>query len=146
MYHLSPFTYLVDGMLSTGLANTKVVCSSIEFATFNAPSGKTCAEYLRPYIDSVGGYIGEGTGNATQDCKLCPSSETNAVLVGLSSNYSLRWRNFGILWVYVGFNICAALFLYWLARVPKKQKVLEHAPPGKGASRVQSRRSEVKKG
>jgi flagellar biosynthesis/type III secretory pathway M-ring protein FliF/YscJ len=32
-----------------------------------------------------------------------------------------RWRNFGLLWVYVVFNIFAAVFFYWLARVPKNK-------------------------
>jgi hypothetical protein len=40
----------------------------------------------------------------------------------VSSNYSDAWRNFGILWVYVIFNIFGALFLYWLIRVPKVKK------------------------
>jgi ABC-type multidrug transport system permease subunit len=33
-----------------------------------------------------------------------------------------RWRNFGLLFVYVAFNVFGALFLYWLTRVPKKAK------------------------
>lgn len=33
-----------------------------------------------------------------------------------------RWRNFGIMWAFIIFNIFGALFLYWLTRVPKKAK------------------------
>lgn len=143
MYYLSPFTYLVEGMLVTGLANTDVVCSSIELKIFNPPSGKTCAEYLDPYISAFGGYLQENTRNSTQDCNFCPASKTNTVLANLSVHYSNRWRDFGILWAYVLFNICAALFLYWLARVPRKQKVVEEAPAD--MSRTQSRRSGPKK-
>lgn len=143
MYYLSPFTYMVEGMLVTGLANTKVVCSSIEFSTFNPPSGKTCIEYMDSYIRQSGGYLLEGTQNNTRDCKFCSASETNTVLATMSAHYSHRWRNLGILWAYVLFNICAALFLYWLARVPRKQKVLEEAPTD--MSRTPSRRSGPKK-
>lgn len=142
MYYLSPFSYLVEGLLATGLANTDVVCSSIEFKTFNSTnstSDKTCEEYMRPHISALGGYLQENTRNSTQNCKFCPSSETNTVLAGLSVHYSNRWRDFGILWAFVLFNICAALFLYWLARVPRKQKVSEEAPSD--ISRTQSRRS-----
>lgn len=146
MYYLSPFTYLVEGMLATALSNTDVVCSSIEILTFNPPSGQTCSEYLNPYTAVRGGKLVLGTDNATQDCKFCSASETNAVLTGLSASYSHRWRNFAIMWAFIGFNICAALFLYWLARVPSKQKVLDEPPP-EAASRVQSRsaKSEAKK-
>lgn len=143
MYYLSPFTYLVEGMLVTGLANTDVVCSSIEFNTFNPPSGKTCAEYMEPYISAFGGYLQENTGNSTPKCQFCGASKTNTVLASLSVHYSNRWRDFGILWAYVLFNICAALFLYWLARVPRKQKFVEEAPAD--MSRTQSRRSGPKK-
>ncbi len=143
MYYLSPFSYLVEGMLATGLANTKVVCSSIEINSFNPPPGKTCAEYMEPYISAFGGYLQENTLNSTPKCKFCSYLETNSVLARMSVYYSNRWRDFGILWAYVLFNICAALFLYWLARVPRKQKVLEEAPTD--LSRTQSRRSGPKK-
>lgn len=133
MYYVSPFTYLVDGMLSTGLANTDVVCSDIEFRTLEPTNGQQCWEYLQPYFDTAGGYL--QFPNATEKCSLCPQSKTNQYLAILNSDYSHRWRNFGIMWGFIGFNVCAALFLYWLARVPKKQKVLDSPPTGQ-ASRV----------
>jgi ABC-type multidrug transport system permease subunit len=33
MYRISPFTYLISGMLSVGLANQSVHCSPIEVLT-----------------------------------------------------------------------------------------------------------------
>lgn len=143
MYYLSPFTYLVEGMLVTGLAETKVVCSSIEFRIFDPPSPQTCSQYLESYFQSgVGGYLREDTLNATKECALCSADKTDTVLAGASAHFSHRWRNFGILWAFIGFNICMAIFLYWLARVPKKQKVVDEAPT-EGVSRVQSRVSGV---
>ena len=126
MYRVSPFTYLVDGMLSTGLANNDIVCSSIELVHFTPPSGQTCGQYLQDYINSAGGYITDPS--ATSNCSYCSFSTTNVYLAQLSSQYSTRWRNFGIMWAYIIFNIFGALFLYWLARVPRKQKVVEEAP------------------
>jgi ATP-binding cassette subfamily G (WHITE) protein 2 (PDR) len=120
MYRVSPFTYLVDGMLSTGLANTKIVCSSIELSHFNPPSSQTCGEYLHKYISAAGGYI-ENPG-ATSNCSFCSASNTNTYLAQLSSSYAHRWRNFGIMWVFIIFNVFGAVFLYWLARVPKNKR------------------------
>ena len=40
-------------------------------------------------------------------------------LAGVGTNISDSWRNFGLMWVYIFFNLAAALFLYWLGRVPK---------------------------
>lgn len=141
MYYLSPFTYLVEGMLVTGLGRASVVCSDIEFNIFDPPSNLTCSQYMEPYM-RAGGYLREDTINATQGCAFCYATETDTVLTSLSAHYSNRWRDFGIMWAFIGFNVCAAIFFYWLARVPKKQKVLD-VPPAEGASRVQSRVSRV---
>jgi len=119
MYRVSPFTYLVSSMLAVGLANTNVTCASDEFLKFSAPAGQTCATYMADYIAASGGYLQNP--NATS-CEFCRISETNVFLASVNSFYGQRWRNFGFLWAYVIFNVCGAVFLYWLARVPKKQK------------------------
>ena len=137
MYRVSPFTYLINGMLAAGLANTNITCSAIEYSTFNPPSGTTCLEYMQPYINTMGGYILDP--NATTQCKFCTASDTNVYLTQLSSEYSTRWRNFGIMWAFIIFNVGAALGLYWLARVPRKQTVQEKPP--EGVSRTQTRRT-----
>ena len=144
MYRVSPFTYLVDGMLSTGLANNDVVCSAIEYVKFNPRPNQTCYQYMQTHINAFGGYLTND--NATADCNFCTVKSTNVFLGQLSSQYSTRWRNFGIMWAYVIFNIVAALGLYWYARVPRKQKVQEEAPVDlsrtqTAASRISRRRT-----
>ena len=121
MYRISPFTYLINGMLSTGLANTRIRCASIEYLHFEPQSGKTCGEYMADYIAARGGYL-ENTA-ARSNCSFCTADQTNTYLLQLNSNYADRWRNFGILWAFIVFNIFGAVFLYWLARVPKKAKL-----------------------
>lgn len=121
MYRVSPFTYLVQGMLSASVANTAVVCASNELLTFQPLDGQTCGEYMDPYIASQGGYLLNG--NATSDCSFCSTSSTNTFLASVSAYYDQRWRNFGIMWAFIIFNIFAALGVYWLARVPKGKKV-----------------------
>jgi ABC-type multidrug transport system permease subunit len=122
MYRISPFTYLVSGIMSTGLANTAVQCDPVEFLRFSPPPGQTCAQYLDPYTAIAGGYLKNGTGPSTATCEFCPLSDTNAFLSRIFSNYNDRWRNFGLLWPYIIFNIAGAVFFYWLARVPKVPK------------------------
>lgn len=43
-------------------------------------------------------------------------------LRSVSANYSDVWRNFGVMWVFIVFNIIAACALYWWVRVPRAQK------------------------
>jgi ATP-binding cassette subfamily G (WHITE) protein 2 (PDR) len=119
MYRVSPFTYLVSGVMSVGIANTDVVCADVEYLHFDPIAGMTCYDYLRPYMNATGGYLTDATANATSNCSFCTLSDTNAFLAQVNVYYSDRWRNFGLMWVYIVFNAAGAVFLYWLARVPK---------------------------
>ncbi|KAJ5995548.1 hypothetical protein N7481_002525 [Penicillium waksmanii] len=120
MYRLSPFTYLVSGMLSTAVSGTDVTCSTDEVLTFNPPGSQTCYEYLNAYAVRTGGYIENP--NATSSCSYCSMSSTDTFLASVDSYWSDAWRNFGIMWAYLVFNIAVALGIYWWARVPKGNK------------------------
>ncbi|PMD28823.1 hypothetical protein L207DRAFT_266106 [Hyaloscypha variabilis F] len=118
MYRVSPFTYLATAMISVAVANTNVICAANEFLYFAPLAGQTCAEYMKEYIKEMGGYLVDS--NATDICSFCTTDDTNTFLAGSHASYSQRWRNFGIFLSYSAFNIAGALFVYWLARVPKK--------------------------
>ncbi|PKX88603.1 uncharacterized protein P174DRAFT_465111 [Aspergillus novofumigatus IBT 16806] len=105
--------YYVSAVLLTGLAN---------FTTFNLPAGKICGKYIAEHITAAGGYLLDG--NVTSNCQFCKVKETNVYLAGIHANYGTRGRNFGIMWVYIAFNVVATLFLYWVARAPKARKLV----------------------
>lgn len=115
-------TYLVSGMLSVGLANSHISCSTEELLHFSPPSLTNCSTYLAPYIEDLGGYLTPQSMGSTSECVFCSGSDTNVFLKSVSAEYGDRWRNFGILWVYVIVNIAAAVGLYWLARMPKGKR------------------------
>ncbi|OQU96073.1 hypothetical protein CLAIMM_02209 [Cladophialophora immunda] len=121
MYRVSPFTYLVAAMLSTAVMDADVRCAENEYLRFNPPPGETCAQYMEPYMNVAGGYLLNGTSSAggNWSCNYCPIGKTNTFLASLYINPQDRWRNLGLLWVYIVFNVFGALFLYWLGRVPK---------------------------
>ena len=131
MYRVSPLTYLVDGLLSVGIANNKAECSSYEFRDIIPPAGMSCGEYLDPYLKAAGtGYLLDS--NNTEMCKVCSVSSTNAFLASVSSKYSRRWRNYGIFLAYIFFDYACTILVYWLARVPKKSsRVKEERDPSK---------------
>ena len=122
MYRVSPFTYLVSGMLSTAVANTEVVCAANEFLKFSPPSGRSCGAYMADYIGAYGGYLSNPQAT-TGMCEFCQIRETNVYLASVNSVYADRWRNFGIMWVYIVVNVGIAVGLYWLVRVPRVKKV-----------------------
>ncbi|PKX99341.1 pleiotropic drug resistance family ABC transporter [Aspergillus novofumigatus IBT 16806] len=119
MYRLSPFTYLVSSVLSVGLAGTSVKCSDIEILHVPPPQGQNCSSFLDAYVQMSHGRLLNP--EATANCQVCPVADTDTFLAQLSISYSDRWRNVGLLFVYIVFNIFAAVFLYWLIRVPKKR-------------------------
>lgn len=57
MYWLSPFHYLIEGMLTLVTHNVPVVCDVTELALFSAPPGQTCDSYAGSYAQQAGGYV-----------------------------------------------------------------------------------------
>jgi ABC-type multidrug transport system permease subunit len=119
MYRASPFTYVVEGLMGTSMANAAAGCEANELISFNAPNGTTCGEYMKSYLSDVGGYIVD---SAATECQYCTLSDTNTFLASKSMSFENRWRDFGLLWIYCVFNIAAAFGIYYLVRVPKNKK------------------------
>ncbi|KUL89663.1 hypothetical protein ZTR_00514 [Talaromyces verruculosus] len=133
MYRVSPFTYMVSAVLSVGLAQTDVKCSSIELLTLSPPTvGETCQSFLYNYTSYAGGRIINP--DATTNCQFCSLATTDDFLAAESIYFSDRWRDIGILFGYCAFNVAAAIGLYWLARVPKGNRVKE--VPGESGNDV----------
>jgi ATP-binding cassette subfamily G (WHITE) protein 2 (PDR) len=142
MYHVSPFTYFMQGILSATLADNKVTCSSKELVRFSPPANSTCGEYMNPYISAAGGYLVEP--NASRDCQFCSLSETNAFLTKVvGANPDQDWRNLGIMIAYLFLNILICIFLYWVARVPKGKQAVKTSQDSHGASAEPSKESEL---
>ena len=123
MYRANPFTYLIQGMLTTGLANTEVVCSKVELLNVNPPSGQTCGDYFKNFISFAGGNLLNPS--ATSNCSFCSQKSTNDFLAGIDAQFNERWRNFGIFIAFIAINVILSVFLYWLARVPKGNREKE---------------------
>jgi len=120
MYRFPPYTYLVGTILSIGIANTAVKCSPIELLRFEPLPNTTCGVYMAPYIEQLGGYLTNPA--VTTEYEFCVITDTSTFLSSVGVDYGDRWRNFGILWEYVIFNVLVAVLLYWGVRVPKKRR------------------------
>ncbi|ODQ82162.1 hypothetical protein BABINDRAFT_158812 [Babjeviella inositovora NRRL Y-12698] len=117
MYHVSPYTYFVANFVMLVLRDRKVECSSVEMAYFNPPNGQTCQEYAGNYITDNSGYLSNP--DATSACGYCSYKSGDEYLKAINTNFGQLWRNFGLLWVYIFFNIFAMVLTYWLFRVKK---------------------------
>ena len=128
MYRVSPFTYWISSMVSTQLHNRDVICSSSELSIFDPPSGLTCGQYLGEYVKLAGGQLIDW--NATSDCSYCAVHKADQYIAQSEIFFTERWRNFGIVWAFIVFNIFIATVTYYLFRVKRwdldaiKQKIL----------------------
>jgi len=116
MYRLSPYTYLIEGLLGQALGKQNITCSAVELATLEPPSGLSCGDYMQSYMSRAGGYLTNP--DATSACKFCSSRTTDQFLVpGFNIEYSHHWRNFGLLMAYILFNISCIYLLTYLFRI-----------------------------
>ncbi|KAF7552783.1 hypothetical protein G7Z17_g4087 [Cylindrodendrum hubeiense] len=120
MYRMSPFTYWVGGIVATELHGRVVTCSKRETSIFDPPAGKTCGEYLEPFLTQAPGKLQNP--NDTDQCRYCTFSDADQYLESSNIFWSERWRNYGIFWAYIGFNIFMATTLYYVFRVKKWNK------------------------
>ncbi|KAJ4413752.1 Multidrug resistance protein [Gnomoniopsis sp. IMI 355080] len=132
MYRVNPFTYLVEGLLGTGLAHASIHCADNEFLHLMPPAGQTCGQYLQEYISQAGGYLVNPAD--TMNCSFCTTNKTDDVLAGVHVDFGHRWRDLGILFAYILFNAVAAFAFYW-TRVPKPKKDSPSSPSQAGSSR-----------
>ncbi|KIY47781.1 pleiotropic drug resistance ABC transporter [Fistulina hepatica ATCC 64428] len=115
-YRAAPFTYIIEGLIGYAAGHSKVVCSESEYVTVIPPSGQTCGEYMDTYISSSGGYLTNP--NATSSCHFCAVDDSDAILGPIFNiYYSHHWRDFGLVFVFVVFNIFLAYAVTWLFRV-----------------------------
>ncbi|RSL52107.1 hypothetical protein CEP53_008201 [Fusarium sp. AF-6] len=117
MYRVSPLTYLVSGALTTGLHGSAVTCTSKELVHVPRHEDLNCTSFLSAFVERVGGYLVDPV--ATNECQYCPMATTDQYLSQFDMAYDDRWRNFGIGWIFIIFNIAATCGFYWLFRVPR---------------------------
>ncbi|KAM0540650.1 hypothetical protein ACHAPJ_013551 [Fusarium lateritium] len=117
MYRVSPFTYWVAGIVSTELGGRAINCSAGETSIFDPPTNQTCGEYMADFLRTAPGQLQNP--DATEQCQYCSLTNADQFMAGTNIYYSERWRNFGIVWAYIAFNIFIAVFSYYIFRVKK---------------------------
>ncbi|KAF7554878.1 hypothetical protein G7Z17_g2591 [Cylindrodendrum hubeiense] len=115
MYRVSPFTYWVGGIASTLLHDRPVECSLDETSVFDPPRGQTCGEYLSDFLSDATGSL-QNPGD-TEQCRYCSLTVADQYLAGSNIFYSERWRNYGIMWAFILFNVFVAVMTYYVFRV-----------------------------
>jgi ABC-type multidrug transport system permease subunit len=114
MYYLSPYTWLIGGMMSTAVHGVPINCATKEINHFSPPFGQTCGEYAGAFARMRGRLLNP---DATADCMYCRYANSDEYLRTLNMNYNDHWRNMGLMAVYVIFNMTMAFVFFYLAKV-----------------------------
>ena len=89
---------------------------------------------MADYANVSGGVV-QNPG-ATAACQFCSLSNADQFLAGSSIYYSERWRNFGILFAFIGFNIFLAILTYYLFRVANLSNLTAKFHKTKGGAKA----------
>jgi ABC-type multidrug transport system permease subunit len=114
MYHLSPYTYLIGGLVANSISGTTVTCAQSELNTFNPPVGQTCQSFAGAFVEVSGKLLNP---DATSACEYCRYSVGDQYLSTLNMNFDDRWRNFGFMCVYITFNAALCFAFFYLTKV-----------------------------
>ncbi|CCD25960.2 pleiotropic drug resistance family ABC transporter NDAI_0G01840 [Naumovozyma dairenensis CBS 421] len=117
MWRTSPYTYYVQNLVGIMLHKKPVICSEKELNYFAPPSGQTCGEYMEPFLSRATGYITDPA--STSNCSYCLYKVGDEYLTRMESSYSYLWRNFGIFWIYIIFNLFGMIAVYYIFHVKK---------------------------
>ncbi|KAF8477639.1 ABC-2 type transporter-domain-containing protein [Russula ochroleuca] len=116
MYRVSPYTYVVEGLVGQAVGRHELTCAAIEYVTVTPPSGQTCQDYLSQYINNNGGYVTNP--GAVDNCHFCAFRTTDQFLATNSNIfYDHHWRNLGFFCIYVAFNISAIFAMTYIFRI-----------------------------
>lgn len=80
-------------------------------------NGLSCGAYLQPYASVAMGRIYNP--DAFSDCEYCSLSNADQFLASVAISYTTRWRDYGIGFAFIVFNIFMAVLMYYFFRVRK---------------------------
>lgn len=115
MYKISPYTYFIQSFLSVILHDKPVHCDEDEFNVFEPMKGMTCHQFAGSFVRYAGGYLNNP--KSQKNCQYCQYRVGDDFLKQMNADYNDKWRNIGFFVIYIVFNICAMLFLYYIFRM-----------------------------
>jgi len=102
-YYVSPFTWIVSAMMSTGTHGVPVKCSPAEINIFQPPRGMSCGKYAGAFANGTMAALYNPS--ATKNCQFCRYGVADAYLAGVNISWNDRWRNAAFMGAYIAFNI-----------------------------------------
>jgi len=91
-------------LVLVAIGGEAISCSYMELVSVNPPKGLTCDKYMGPFMQFAGGYLTNP--DAAEDCQYCPYATTDQYMLSrFNIACSNHWRNLGIVFGFVAFNV-----------------------------------------
>ncbi|KAI0318674.1 ABC-2 type transporter-domain-containing protein [Amylostereum chailletii] len=117
---LSPYTYLIEGLIGQAVGRSSVTCAAAEVVELTPPSGQSCGNYMAQFIATAGGKVLNPDAVAPSQCQFCSVDTTDQFLFNsFNIDYNKHWRDFGLMFAYIMFNVAAVYGGTYLFRIYK---------------------------
>lgn len=109
MYHLTPFTYLIEGLVVNALGGIEISCTAEQFNVLTPPAGVDCLAFLEPFVSARTGYAEVVNGV----CSYCPYKTGDQFFETLNMSFSHRYRDAGFLWLVLSLSLLSMSLRYF---------------------------------
>ncbi|RKK92030.1 Multidrug resistance protein CDR2 [Fusarium oxysporum] len=120
LYYLSPFTYLLGGMVTAVTSSVGVSCSSADLTVFTAPANETCSSYVSEWALSASAQLLNPEASGDDYCQVCRWTTGTQFLDQFNlGNGQLggQWGSWGIFVVFTFSNLALVYFFTWATKV-----------------------------
>lgn len=112
MFYLSPFTWVMEGILGNAIGSVLVHCQMEEMQEIVPPEGKSCNEYMHNFPK---GFVVE----SDNKCMYCLYRLGDDYLNSNKLHAENKYRDLGLMVAYIAFNIGLLFALFYLFRIHK---------------------------
>ncbi|KAK2926203.1 AAA ATPase domain [Fusarium oxysporum f. sp. vasinfectum] len=120
LYYLSPFTYLLGGMVTAVTSSVGVSCSSADLTVFTAPANETCSSYVSKWALSASAQLLNPDASGDDYCQVCRWTTGTQFLDQFNlgdGQLGGQWGSWGIFVVFTFSNLALVYFFTWATKV-----------------------------
>jgi ATP-binding cassette subfamily G (WHITE) protein 2 (SNQ2) len=119
LYYLSPYTYLLGGMVKAVVEGAQVVCSDKDLVTFNPPAGQSCGAYASEWAANASAQLLNPS--AMEACNVCKWTSGDQFLdqfnLGPSGLLGSHWEYWGVFMAFTVSNLALVYYFTWATKV-----------------------------
>jgi hypothetical protein len=119
LYYLSPFTYLLGGMIIAVTGPVSVQCKASDLVEFTAPANETCASYAGNWAPEASAQLLNPDASGGAACQVCMLTNGSQYLelFNLNGAFGGKWGAWAIFLLFTFSNLALVYLFTWATRV-----------------------------